>query len=317
MACRESEPAPDRAGNFESEISFSISGNIPPGPQAGLSLLNGLVMIKYRIIATAAFSLMLLLLVPAFGQGQNHSRQLRQVENTSFQRGESMVFRAYYNSRLTGNVTAGEATLEIRPTNMVIGGRNSMHVVSEARTRGLFNLFFRVTNRYESYLDEQAIAPLMFIRRINEGGYIKNQDVMFNHFDNIATSNTATVPISPYVQDIISAFYFARTYDYSDAQPGDAFNVGFFLDDTVYVTRIVFDGREQIRTRVGTVNTLRFKPMVLEGTVFNQPYPMTLWITDDKNKIPVMIESGLVVGRVRLELIEYKGLRNPFTSKVN
>ena len=274
-------------------------------------------MTKYRIYVSATFVLLFFLLIPAFGQGQNHSGQLRKIENNSFHRGEFMVFRAYYNSRLTGNVTAGEATLEVRPTNMIIGGRSTMHVVSEARTRGLFNLFFRVTNRYESYLDEQAIAPLMFIRRINEGGYIKNQDVMFNHYDNIATSNTATVPIAPYVQDIISAFYFARTYDYSDAQVGDAFNVDFFLDDTVYVTRIVFDGREQIKTRVGTVNTLRFKPMVLEGTVFNQPYPMTLWITDDKNKIPVMIESGLVVGRVRLELTEYKGLRNPFSSLVH
>ena len=274
-------------------------------------------MTKYRIYVSATFVLLFFLLIPAFGQGQNHSGQLRKIENNSFHRGEFMVFRAYYNSRLTGNVTAGEATLEVRPTNMIIGGRSTMHVVSEARTRGLFNLFFRVTNRYESYLDEQAIAPLMFIRRINEGGYIKNQDVMFNHYDNIATSNTATVPIAPYVQDIISAFYFARTYDYSDAQVGDAFNVDFFLDDAVYVTRIVFDGREQIKTRVGTVNTLRFKPMVLEGTVFNQPYPMTLWITDDKNKIPVMIESGLVVGRVRLELTEYKGLRNPFSSLVH
>lgn len=248
--------------------------------------------------------------------GQASGQSLRVVENTAFSPGEKLVFRAFYSSTLTGNVTAGEASLEIleRPQN--IGGRNTMPVIGLMRTRGLFNLFFRVNNRFETYIDQSAIAPLLFIRRVEEGRYRKSQDVMFNHYDKVAISNTATVPIPPYVQDIISAFYFARTYEFENPKIGDEFNVDFFLDDSVYVTRIVFDGYERINTRLGTFNTLRFKPMVLKGKVFSQPYPMTLWISDDKNRVPLMVESGLVVGSVRLELSEYRGLRNPLTSKI-
>ncbi len=259
-----------------------------------------------------------LFLFPLFLSGSDTTqKELRTINNTAFQRGEKITFRVSYNSRLLGSVRAGEASLEIRPHNHKIGGRNTMHVVGIGETRGLFNLFFRVENRYETFIDEQAIAPLLFIRRINEGGYRKSQDVMFNHFNNIAESNTATVPVVPYVQDIISAFYFARTMDMSDVKVGDEFEVDFFLDDSVYVTKIVFDGREQVTTRLGTFNTLRFKPMVLEGTVFSQPYPMTMWISDDKNKIPVLLESGLVVGSIRMELSEYKGLRNPLNALSN
>ncbi len=259
-----------------------------------------------------------LFLFPLFLSGSDTTqKELRTINNTAFQRGEKITFRVSYNSRLLGSVRAGEASLEIRPHNHIIGGRNTMHVVGIGETRGLFNLFFRVENRYETFIDEQAIAPLLFIRRINEGGYRKSQDVMFNHFNNIAESNTATVPVVPYVQDIISAFYFARTMDMSDVKVGDEFEVDFFLDDSVYVTKIVFDGREQVTTRLGTFNTLRFKPMVLEGTVFSQPYPMTMWISDDKNKIPVLLESGLVVGSIRMELSEYKGLRNPLNALSN
>lgn len=273
---------------------------------------NNSIIVTIRASLVFAMFLSTSLVFPLKGESQ----ELRRVENTAFQRGEKMVYRVYYNSMFTGNVSAGEATLEVLDSDITIGGRKAMHVVSLGRTRGLFNMFFKVVNRYETYIDERAIAPLAFVRRIQEGGYEKNQDVTFNHFTNIATSNTATVKVVPYVQDIISAFYYARTYDYTNSKPGDEFNVDFFLDDTVHVTRIVFDGREQVKTRLGTFNTLRFKPMVLAGNVFSQPYPMTLWISDDKNKIPIMLESGIIVGRVRMELVEHKGLRNPMTSKI-
>ncbi|TVQ12442.1 MAG: DUF3108 domain-containing protein [Bacteroidetes bacterium] len=191
-----------------------------------------------------------------------------------------------------------------------------MNVVGLGRTKGAFNFFFRVVNRYESYIDEEAILPLLFIRRINEGGYRKSQDVMFNHYENLAISNTATVSVVENVQDLISSFYYLRTYDYTDAKIGDVYDVSFFLDDTVYVSRVMFDGREEITTRVGTFKTLRFKPQVLTGEIFSQPYPMTLWISDDKNKIPILAQSGIIVGSVKMELTGYKGLRNPLTSKI-
>lgn len=268
-------------------------------------------LLKYNFAGFLAF-----FIAGVFMAQAGHGPELRKIENTAFQRGEKITYRVFYDSYITGNVNAGFASLEIRPENEVIAGRNTMNVVGIGRTRGAFNFFFRVVNRYETYLDEEAIVPLLFIRRINEGGYRKSQDVVFNQFDNIAISNTATVPVIPNVQDIISAFYYLRTYDYDDAEVGDIFDVSFFLDDSVYVSRVVFDGREDINTRIGTFRTLRFKPQVLTGDVFSQPYPMTLWISDDKNKIPVMIQSGIIVGSIKMELVEYSGLKNPLTSKI-
>lgn len=240
----------------------------------------------------------------------------RTVNNTAFQRGEKISYRVFYDSYLTGNVNAGVASLEIKNDTEVIGGRKTMNIVGLGNTRGAFSWFFRVTNRYETYIDEEAIHPLLFIRRINEGGYKKNQDVTFNQRDNLAISNTGRVQVAPNIQDLISAFYYMRTFDYTNARVGDTYDVSFFLDDTVHVSRVVFDGREQITTRKGTFRTLRFKPQVLAGDVFSQPYPMTLWISDDKNKIPIMAQSGIIVGSVKMELTDYKGLRNPMTSKV-
>ncbi len=266
-------------------------------------------------IIKSVFSLLFLLIItsaPILAQNQN----LRTLENNAFQRGEKITFRVFYDSYLTGNVNAGIASLEIRESNEVIGGRNTMNVVGLGNTRGAFNFFFRVVNRYETYIDEEAIVPLLFIRRINEGGYRKSQDVMFNQYENLAISNTATVPVVENVQDIISAFYYLRTYNFDNAQKGDVYDVNFFLDDTVYVSRVVFDGREEITTSIGRFRTLRFKPQALIGDVFSQPYPMTLWISDDENKIPVLAQSGIIVGSVKMELMKYEGLKNPMTSRI-
>ncbi len=241
---------------------------------------------------------------------------VRTVNNTAFQRGELLVFRAAYNSRITGNIPAGTASLEIKPTNVVENGRSMMHVVGHAQTSGMINWFFKVENRYYTYIDEKSMAPVRFSRNIREGRYRRDDLVRFDNDNNLAYSNRDTIEIPPYVQDIISAFYFARTFSMDSVEVGEAFYVDFHLSDSVYVTRILFEGYEQIRIGLGTFNTLKFKPQVQEGTVFDQPYPMTLWISDDQNKIPLLIESGLKVGAVRLELIQFGGLRNMIESFV-
>lgn len=249
-------------------------------------------------------------------QAASENKDDRAVENTAFRRGERLLFRAAYNSRLTGNIYAGEASLEIMPANHTENGRSIMHVVGKANTTGLFNFFFKVENRYDSYIDEQSMAPIRFSRNIREGRYRREDDVIFDWQKNMAYSSRDTIVTPPFVQDMISSIYFARTFSMESVEPGDAFYLDFHLSDSVYVSRIVFEGYEQIKTSLGVFNTLKFKPQVMEGTWFNQPYPMTLWISDDDNKIPLLVESGLVVGSVRLELIQFGGLRNTIRSFV-
>jgi hypothetical protein len=272
---------------------------------------------KPVLFTVLALCAALLLLPPgglhASGDG---AREMRSLENTVFDRGERMDFMVYYNSRLTGNVRAGEASLEVQPTTMFVNGRPTMHVVGLVNSRGVFNFFFKVENRYDTYIDNSAIAPLRFSRNIREGNYSRDEQVSFDHIGGKAVSNRSTTEILPYTQDLISSFYYARTLDISGSRPGDAFSVDFFFGDTVYVSRIVYEGREEVTTRMGTFNTLKFKPEVLEGQVFSQPYPMTMWVSDDRNRVPILIESDLVVGNIRMELTDFSGLKHPLLSRL-
>lgn len=260
-----------------------------------------------QILLTILLGLLIITQLPA--------QQARTVKNTSFGRGEKLNFKVYYHSVLTGNVTAGYGSILVTEDNRKFSNRDTYHIVATGKSSGFFNMFFKVDDRFESYIDEEGIFPWLFTRRTREGGYMKDDEVNFNHFRGSAVSRKGVTHIPINVQDIISSFYFARTLDATTIKPGDNINLPFFLDDSVYFSKVKYFGRETIKTSIGRIKCLKLKPLLAKGKVFKEDYPMTLWISDDGNKIPILAESAVIVGSVRMELISYSGLLNPFSSK--
>ena len=265
-----------------------------------------------RLVSTLFLSLFLLpcLWSAAFSQ------PYKPVKNDAFIRGEKLTFRAYYDSYVTGKVTAGIATIEVAPAVKQVDGRNVFHIIGEGFSKGAFNWFFKVADRFESMIDEEYLFSWSFLRRTHEGSYNYSDDIKFKQYSGTALSTRANKKIPPGTQDVLSAFYFARTIDMTDIAPGKNIPIAFYLDDSLYISQIQFAGRDVVVTELGTFRCLRFKPMVATGKVFSQPYPMDLWITDDKNHLPILATSVVIVGSVKLELISYSGLANPVTSQV-
>ena len=246
-----------------------------------------------------------------------NAQTYRKVRNTAFVRGEKLTFRVAFNSALTGSITGGKATLEVKADNKVINNRNTYHVVGEGKTTGFIELFYTVNDRFESYFDEEAIISWQFIRRTRENNYKKDDIVNFRQNDRLAVSLSKVVKVPANVQDVISSFYYARTLDITGLKPGSTFEIPFFLDDSVYHSQVIFKDRETVKTKLGKFKCLAFQPMVATGYAFDDPYPITIWITDDANRLPVLLESEQPVGRARVELISYSGLANPITSKLS
>jgi len=261
-------------------------------------------------IKTLLFFILIFVGISVFSQ--NNAK----LKNEAYTYGEKLKYRLYYHSLLTGKMTAGIASMEIEKNAVIMSGRNTYHIEAIGKSKGIFNWFYKVHDRFETFIDEDSLVPLSFIRRTHEGGYVVNDDVIFDHVNLVATSKQETKKIEPNTQDIISAFYYARTLDFSNLKAGDSFPLVFYLDDSVYTSIIKYLGKEEINIEAGKFKTMKFKPMVVTGDAFSDPYPMTLWISDDKNRIPLLVESAVVVGSVKMELIKYSGLRNPLTSQV-
>lgn len=236
----------------------------------------------------------------------SNQNNLRSIKHRAFEPGERLRYRMHY-----GLVDAGEVVLEVQDSKRSVQGRDVWRIRGTGRTLGAFNMFYKVRDVYESYIDAQGIFPWVFVRRVNEGGYKINQDYTFyQHRNKVSTDEGKEFTVPGNVQDMISSFYYARTLDLENAEKGQGFTINVFLDDHIYPMKIKYTGRDTINLRKGTFNCLKFSPIVQEGRVFNSEEDMQVWVSDDANKIPVLAKAKIKVGSVKMQLVEWEGLNS-------
>jgi len=239
-------------------------------------------------------------------------KELPVLKNEAFKRGEMLSFRMHY-----GIIDAGVATLAVTDEARDLGGRKTFHIIGIGQSQGAFDWFFKVRDRYETYIDEKAIVPWLFIRRIHEGSYSCSQDYIFNNYtEKVNVGNNQIYDSGPNMQDMLSAFYNARTMDLSDAKPGEIYCINAFVDKEIFPVKIKFIARETITTDLGTFKCLKFRPIIQKGRVFKHEEDLNVWISDDKNHIPILGQAQVLVGSIKAELSGYSGLANP-VSKVD
>ncbi|NRA94161.1 MAG: DUF3108 domain-containing protein [Psychroserpens sp.] len=234
-------------------------------------------------------------------------------EEPAFQEGEWFKFEMSYSNFLK----AGNATLEVKETTFE--GKPVYHVVGKGWTTGPIKWFFKVKDRYESYIDKDTGMPYKFIRKIDEGGHTKDIEIEFDHdkqeafVEDKKHKTQKIVATEKDVQDMVSAFYFLRNnYDTDAIEEGDIVSLNMFFDEENYNFRLKFLGRETIETEFGKVKTLMFRPYVMAGRVFKEQESLTLWVSADKNKIPLKIQADLAVGSLQANLEAFKGLKHSF-----
>jgi len=234
---------------------------------------------------------------------------MRVVENKAFEVGEVLKYKLHY-----GLVNAGVAKLKVHEvTNKE--GRTAYHIVGTGGSVGMFNLFYKVDDRYETYIDTSALVPLRFIRDVNEGGYEINRDIRFNHQVDTAFSDGKAYRVPDNIQDLLSAFYYSRTFDVTGIQIGDEFEITTFLDHEVFPLRLRYLGDETVKTKFGEIECMKFMPIVQVGRVFEDTDGMWLWVSKDQNHVPVRMQSDLLIGSIRMDLIDYKGTKTPLVFK--
>jgi len=238
-------------------------------------------------------------------------KALKRVDYPVFQKGEKLEYLVHY-----GFINAGTAVIEVREEEHEINGRDVLHLVGTGKSRGAFDWFFKVRDYYESYVDTEHMYPYIFTRDVSEGGYEFEQNyVFFHHRRAVKTQKDTWHHIPQGVQDLLSAYYFARTLDMDQYAVGDVIVMQAFVDEKLEPLRVRYVGRETIKTKSGEYRCLKFQPMVQPGRIFNEPEDLTVFVTDDKNKIPVLAKANILVGSIKMELISYENVKYPIAKE--
>ncbi len=233
-----------------------------------------------------------------------------QEKEGTYKKGEWLKYRIHY-----GIINAGYASLTVNEKKDE--NQDLFHFVGKGWTTGMANWFFKVRDRYESYVDKETKLPVHFIRRVNEGGYIISRDIYFDQKKNIAKiedhkHKTEKELEAIGVQDMISAFYTLRNKDLDSLKTGDNLELSMFFDSETVPFKLVYLGKEVIKSKFGKVACYKLRPLVQSGRIFKEKESLTFWITSDSNKIPIRIKASLAVGSIKIDLHQYKGLSHPF-----
>lgn len=255
---------------------------------------------------------LLILALVIFGFATKDS--MRQVPNESFGTGEVLKYKVHY-----GPITAAEAVIDIAPSLHRINDRLCYKATVYGRTNSFFDMTLRIRDTWQSYIDTAAIVPQRSFRNIEEGNYRKRETVDFDHYRNRAHMEKKkrsrdverkSFKVADNVQDIVSGFYFLRTLDYDKMRVGDKTKVQGFFDEENFDMEVEYRGRETVSTKAGNIRAIKLVPRMPKNEMFDGENSITVYLSDDKNKIPVLIEAQMFVGSVKVNLYDYKNLKN-------
>lgn len=234
-------------------------------------------------------------------------------ENTSFIDGEELVYRAYYNWKVIW-IPAGEVRFRVYESE------DEYKLEAVGKSYSSYDNFFRVRDYYATTLDKETMRPKTFVRRIEEGKYRKFDSLSFDQKNGIINSFNGKVKekakhkqfeIDSCTLDLLSVMYSLRNTNVDEYEPGEFLDIAMFIDEEIYPIHVVYDKKEEKKIKnLGKFPSLKVKPELIVGNVFKEGDVMNIWVSDDKNKVPLLIESPISIGSVKAVLKSYSGLRN-------
>jgi len=225
-----------------------------------------------------------------------------------FEVGESCTYRIHY-----GPITAGYGRLTIKNLEHH-NNIKCFYFEGIGQSNSFFDLFFKVQDKYISYVNSTSLSPVHFIRDVNEGGYIIKQNYLFNAKNKEVLAEDSIYKIPKKTQDMLSGYYFTRALlNLQNVKEDSILKLNIFMDEEIYPMQIKYVKNEVIKTKWGKINCLVFTPLLQEGRVFKDAIGMRIWISDDENKLMIKAETKIIVGVIKVELSSFKGLKSPLS----
>ncbi|PKP18770.1 MAG: DUF3108 domain-containing protein [Bacteroidetes bacterium HGW-Bacteroidetes-21] len=239
--------------------------------------------------------------------------------NTTFKNGERISYNIWYQ---WGPVWVEAGTARFHSDSMMYNNQPAYRIRSWGNSLESWDWFFKVRDFYEVYMQISPLKPLEFSRKNMEGGFFVDNHYVFDYQKNVIYSKTEntdkkarqdTLAIKSCTHDLLSAIIYTRNLDYSKVQVNQKIPVQIIIDAEFYPLYLRYLGKETIKGKdKKTYKCIKLSVMLVEGTMFNAGENMTVWVTDDNNHVPVLIEAKILVGSVKAYLNEYSGLRYPF-----
>ena len=268
------------------------------------------MVMNRRWLLFAPFILVVLVAMqPALGPGD----ATRLIPQSSFGRGEVIRYTVHY-----GLINGGEATVETAGSLERVNDRPCYKATVSGRTTGSFDFFLRIRDQWRAYIDTASILPLRSQRDIAEKNYRKKETINFDHNRDVAevqdhdkdNPKRTTVKVANNTLELVSGFYYLRTFNFDRMRIGEVIKVPGYLDGDNFMLEVIYKGREIVETKAGDVRTFKLVPKLPNNKLFRGENAISVYLSDDRNKIPVLFQAEMFVGTVKVDMVRYQGLKS-------
>lgn len=262
----------------------------------------------------ALVGLVLLFVLSGFHWTQK--KEVPVTRNYSYGVGEELEYRVHF-----GMFTVGKAITRVDKAYHKYNNKTCYKVDAYGETSDWISWVAKVNDNWGAYIDTTSLLTQMSYRKLREGKYRRDEEAIFDH-DNrkveVRVKNrdtgaieSKTFDVPEKAKDLVAGFLFLRIVDFSKVSVGDTITISGFLEDASYDLKIIYSGKEVIETKIGKVPCLRIRPVMPKNSLFDGENSVLCWVSDDKNRVPVRLQAKMFIGNTGLELIRFRGLRNP------
>lgn len=237
------------------------------------------------------------------------------TRNTSYSAGEELEYRVHF-----GFFTVGKGITRVDNNYHQINSRTCYKVDAFGETSDWISWLAKVDDNWGAYIDTATLTTHLAYRKLKEGKYRRDEQVSFDHENNkvevkVKNNGTGLYESKMYIvpknaKDLVAGFLFLRVIDFSKVSVGDTITISGFLENASYDLKIIYKGKEVLKTRVGKIQCLKLRPIMPKNSLFDGENSVLCWISDDLNRIPVKLQAKMFIGNTGLELIRFRGLRN-------
>ncbi|MFA0963699.1 DUF3108 domain-containing protein [Roseivirga sp. BDSF3-8] len=233
-------------------------------------------------------------------------------------KGEKLEYKVSF-----GFLTVGEATMKVREKTYRVQDAGCYKVDIFGKTSGAVGWVTRVNDHWGAYIDKESYQPYISYRNIEEGRYRKNELVRFYHESGKVEAKEVNQKTGEYKEptiydargkqlfDMIGGYMHLRSIDFDSYEIGDTIKVDAFFEDTIYDFRIIYQGKDVVKTKVGSVRAFKLVPIMPDNKLFDGENAIATWFSDDQNKIPLKVKADMFVGSVTVDLVDHQNLTSP------
>ena len=246
-----------------------------------------------NVAISVAFCTLLSTTAPLFSQE-------RQVKKRTFDIGEQLTFSVNF-----GPFNAGTLVMTVEGIKN-INDSPCYHILYKLNSEGFLSLIYKVEDVIETFIDTVSLQPLLFKKHLREGGYKDDRLYYFDHVKNIAYNRTDTVTIPPYTQDMLSIFYYLRTLELDENK---VIEIPNFDNGKIITIRFKIRKGKTVSVEAGRFKSVILEPTLASGEKEKPKGSITVWLTDDERKIPVLIKMEIKFGSITAKLTGIKNVK--------